>query len=153
LGNFNMFKRLVSTAAALSMLVSSSSLTFASPKVAEIISSNGKVLVNRGEGFFPAESFAALSAGDRIMVGADSGAVIGYSFGGCSVTLSPTSLMTVPAKAPCARGEQVAMADGFVITPTFGGDSTILLILAVILIGAGIFVLADNDDDSPISAP
>lgn len=33
----------------------------------------------------------------------------------------------------------------------FGGDSTLLLILAVILIGAGIFVLADNNDDSPTS--
>jgi hypothetical protein len=33
----------------------------------------------------------------------------------------------------------------------FGGDSTILLILAVILIGAGIFVLADNKDDTPTS--
>lgn len=33
----------------------------------------------------------------------------------------------------------------------FGGDSTILLILAVILIGAGIFVLADNEDDTPTS--
>ena len=33
----------------------------------------------------------------------------------------------------------------------FGGDSTLLLILAVILIGAGIFVLADNGDDSPTS--
>jgi O-acetylhomoserine/O-acetylserine sulfhydrylase-like pyridoxal-dependent enzyme len=33
----------------------------------------------------------------------------------------------------------------------FGGDSTILLILAVILIGAGIFVLADNNDDTPTS--
>ncbi|MGH6785707.1 MAG: hypothetical protein ACREBO_02665 [Novosphingobium sp.] len=33
----------------------------------------------------------------------------------------------------------------------FGDDSTILLILAVILIGAGIFVLADNEDDSPTS--
>lgn len=32
-----------------------------------------------------------------------------------------------------------------------GGDSTILLILAVILIGAGIFVLADNEDDTPTS--
>jgi predicted transporter len=33
----------------------------------------------------------------------------------------------------------------------FGGDSTILLILAVILIGAGIFVLADNGNDNPTS--
>jgi hypothetical protein len=33
----------------------------------------------------------------------------------------------------------------------FGGDSTILLILAVILIGAGIFVLADNKSDTPTS--
>jgi predicted transporter len=32
-----------------------------------------------------------------------------------------------------------------------GGDSTLLLILAVILIGAGIFVLADNEDDTPTS--
>ena len=33
----------------------------------------------------------------------------------------------------------------------FGGDSTLLLILAIILIGAGIFVLADNQSDTPTS--
>jgi hypothetical protein len=33
----------------------------------------------------------------------------------------------------------------------FGGDSTLLLILAVVLIGAGIFVLADNGNDTPTS--
>jgi predicted transporter len=43
------------------------------------------------------------------------------------------------AAAPIADGSQ------------FGGDSTILLILAVLLIGAGIFVLADNQDDTPTS--
>jgi hypothetical protein len=148
-----MFKRIVSLTAALSFLVSSSSVAFSAPTVAEIISANGKVLVNRGDGFHPAESFASLSAGDTIMVGNESGAVMVYSGGGCSVTLSAGSVTTVPAKAPCARGEQVAMVDGMVITPTFGGDSTLLLILAVILIGAGIFVLADNDNDNPVSAP
>ena len=35
----------------------------------------------------------------------------------------------------------------------FGGnsDSTFLLILAIVLIGAGIFVLANNNSDSPTS--
>jgi hypothetical protein len=32
-----------------------------------------------------------------------------------------------------------------------GGDSTLLLILAVLLIGAGIFVLANNNSDTPTS--
>lgn len=148
-----MFKRIVSLTAALSFFVSSTSVAFSAPTVAEIITANGKVLVSRGEGFHPAESFAALSAGDKVMVGSESSAVIGYSFGGCSVTLGAGSVTTVPAKAPCGRGEQVAMVDGMVITPTFGGDSTLLLILAVILIGAGIFVLADNEDDTPTSTP
>jgi hypothetical protein len=148
-----MLKHIVSLAATLSLLVSSSTMTFSASKVAEIISSNGKVLVNRGNGFHPAESFAALSAGDTIMVGREASAVIGYSFGGCSATLSPGSVTTVPAKAPCGRGEQVAMADSVVITPTNGGDSTLLLILAVVLAGAGVFVLADNNNDNPVSAP
>ncbi len=33
----------------------------------------------------------------------------------------------------------------------FGGDSTFLLILAIVLIGAGIFVLANNNSDTPTS--
>jgi hypothetical protein len=32
-----------------------------------------------------------------------------------------------------------------------GGSSTLLLVLAVVLMGAGIFFLVDNEDDSPDS--
>jgi hypothetical protein len=148
-----MFKRIVSSAAALAILASSSSFAVAAPKVAEVISSDGKVLVNRGVGYFPAESFSALSPGDKILVGAHSSAVIAYSVGGCSVTLSATSLMTVPAKAPCGKGEQVAMADAMVITPTMGGEATpFLFIFGAVLLGGVIFILLD-DKDSSVSAP
>lgn len=59
-----------------------------------------------------------------------------------ALTLTTTPVLAADvsrASAPVAEESQ------------FGGDSTFLLILAVILIGAGIFVLADNQSDTPTS--
>lgn len=57
------------------------------------------------------------------------------------------TLSTSPVLAADVSRAAAPVADASM----FGGDSTILLILAVILIGAGIFVLADNEDDTPTS--
>lgn len=61
-----------------------------------------------------------------------------------------TSLTVSPVLAQ-SRVEAQREAAPVAQAEAFGGDSTILLILAVILIGAGIFVLADNQDDTPTS--
>ena len=59
-----------------------------------------------------------------------------------ALTLTTTPVLAADvsrASAPVAEESQ------------FGGDSTFLLILAVVLIGAGIFVLANNNSDTPTS--
>lgn len=61
------------------------------------------------------------------------------------------TLTTTPVLA------QSAAADlGRTLAPVSGessveGDSTLLLILAVVALGVGIFLLADNDSDEPSS--
>ena len=57
-----------------------------------------------------------------------------------SLTAAPAMAESVErASAPIAEQSEMA------------GSSTLLLVLAVVLFGAGIFFLVDNDDDDPDS--
>jgi len=57
------------------------------------------------------------------------------------------TLSTTQAMAQAADRAAAPVADA----SQMGGSSTILLILAVILIGAGIYFLVDSEDDTPDS--
>jgi hypothetical protein len=58
-------------------------------------------------------------------------------------------MVSAPALAQNAEVGRVStrVAD----TSQFGGDSTILLILAILLIGAGVALMAGNNSDKPSS--
>ena len=57
-----------------------------------------------------------------------------------SLTTSPVLAQSADrASAPVAQSSEMA------------GESTLLLVLAVVLFGAGIFFLVDNEDDDPDS--
>lgn len=62
--------------------------------------------------------------------------------------LAALSLATAPvAQAASADlGRAFAPVSG---ESRVGGESTLLAVLAVVALGVGIFLLADNDDDSP----
>lgn len=112
----------------------------------------GKVYVNRGAGFVQAEGPLELYAGDRIMVGEDGSASIGYYLAGCDVALAATSLTTISAAAPCHSAAQLpAQAAG-------SGSETTLLIAGGVGVAAaigGVVALtaggSDDNDDNGMS--
>lgn len=66
--------------------------------------------------------------------------------------LAALSLATAPVVAEAASadlGRALAPVSG---ESSIGGESTLLVILGVVALGAGIFLLADNDDDTPASS-
>ena len=119
-------------------------------------SSQGKVLVSTGKGFIGATPGTALKPGAKIMVGAEASASI--SHGDCSITLAPGSLYTVPAKAPCAKGEVAAMPGSVMITPAamsdFGDATPLLLIggVAATALVATLVLTHRKKKSSPASA-
>lgn len=67
---------------------------------------DGKVYVNRGDGFVPARDITELFQGDRVMVSESGSATINYYLADCDVMLSASSMTTIAAKAPCMGGSQ-----------------------------------------------
>ena len=113
----------------------------------------GKVYINRGAGFTLAEGPLELYAGDRVMVGQDGSASIGYYLAGCDVALAATSLTTVSAAAPCQAAAQLP-AQGAAPGP----DTTLLIAGGVGVAAAigGVVALTtggsdDDDDDNGMS--
>ncbi|MFZ5672068.1 MAG: hypothetical protein ACOZAM_03790 [Pseudomonadota bacterium] len=112
----------------------------------------GKVYVNRGTGFILAEGPLELYAGDRVMVGEDGSASIGYYLAGCDVALAATSLTTVSPAAPCQTAAQLpAQGAGS------GPDTTLLIAGGVGVAAAigGVVALtangSDDDNDNGVS--
>jgi hypothetical protein len=79
----------------------------ASP-VAQLSNVEGKVYVNKGNGFTPVKGTVELSKGDRIMVGEKGAASIGYYLAGCDVMLTSSSMTTISEKAPCKVGSTLS---------------------------------------------
>ena len=113
----------------------------AAVSVAEIGSIQGKVLVNQGKGFTALAEGAALKAGDRVMVGKESAAVIAYSTG-CTVSINEAKVVTVAKVAPCKAGAHLAMAGFNMITPVADMPSVAPPVfdplVPILLIGGGV---------------
>ena len=60
------------------------------------------------------------------------------------------ALVSAPVAAIAAEGDQRAAAPA-TETSEMGGGSPILAVLAAVLIGVGIYIAVDGDDDDPIS--
>ena len=70
---------------------------------ATITDTDGKVLVNQGEGFAPATEGQRLKPGDRVM--AQKGADADIKFDDqCPLDVSQNTIVTIPEKSPCAGG-------------------------------------------------
>lgn len=109
----------------------------AAANFAEIGSIQGKVLVNQGSGFVALSDGASLKAGDRVMVGKDSGAVIAYA-NGCSVAVNESRVLTIAKVAPCKVGSHVAMIGSSLISPAADISSVDPVFpLPLLLIGGG----------------
>ena len=68
-------------------------------------------------------------------------------FRNLAAAVAALTLTATPAMAQAVDRAVAPVADA----SQMGGSSTLLLILAVVLFGAGIFFLVDNEDDTPDS--
>lgn len=69
------------------------------------------------------------------------------NFRNLAAAVAATTLTAVPAMAQAVDRAAAPVADA----SQMGGSSTLLLILAIVLIGAGIYFLVDNDSNTPDS--
>ena len=68
-------------------------------------------------------------------------------FRNLAAAVAALTLSTTQAMAQVADRAAAPVADA----SQMGGQSTLLLLLAVVLFGAGIYFLVDNEDDTPDS--
>jgi hypothetical protein len=62
---------------------------------------SGKVLLNQGNGFKPADTNLELKTGDTLMVGIDSAAQVFSSAQGCSADFSTPDVVSIGGSLPC----------------------------------------------------
>jgi hypothetical protein len=137
-------------------LVSTSVGAYAAPGAAWISNIDGKVLVNRGDGFKPLLETASLSVGDRIMVGKDGSATVRYLASKCEVALTATSMTTIDEMGPCAgTGGGIF---GATIIPAQGeggslsdGEIAALLLAAAAVVGGVVCLAVCDGKDKPAS--
>ncbi len=125
--------------------------------IATIDAVDGKVLVNRGAGYEAVASGTLLNAGDKVMVGDKSSAVISYLAAQCSVSAEASSLVTVSAKAPCKKGEVIGAVDSVFAVPAADMDPPAaaafpmalpLLLGGAAVIGITTLVLVSDDNEN-----
>ncbi|MDE2445265.1 MAG: hypothetical protein KGO94_03740 [Alphaproteobacteria bacterium] len=142
----------------------SATVVQAAVSVAELGSIQGKVLVNKGEGFVALTNGTELNAGDRVMVGKDSAATIAYA-NGCAVSVNAAQVVTVAKTAPCKAGASVSVVGSNLVAPVadvpggyapaagLGAALPLLLIGGGAAVVGGILILNNNNGGTPASAP
>lgn len=118
----------------------------ASP-VAQLTNVEGKVYVNKGNGFTPVKGTVELSKGDRVMVGEKGAASVGYYLAGCDVMLASSSMMTISEKAPCKGGSTMS-TQGLVFGESSGIGSLVPIVGVATMAGLGTMVATDNNRDN-----
>jgi hypothetical protein len=145
-------------------LVSTSVGTYAAPAApgaARISDIDGKVLVNRGEGFELLRQSVSLKVGDRIFVKKGGSATVRYLASDCEVMLSELSMTTIDEKGPCTGaggGGGLSSIFGTVVAPAQGEPDPTTTGALLVAGGAAaallLVVLLDEDHKStPVSAP
>jgi uncharacterized ferredoxin-like protein len=108
---------------------------------------SGKVLVNAGTGFRPADAASVLKAGDRLLIGKDSTITVTFNAAQCSISYASASIVVVPEKAPCKPGDTLAaVGNDFAVPANAAGvavvgaavDTTIPVTIGIAVEGAGL---------------
>lgn len=109
----------------------------------------GRVLVNQGEQFVPAQHGQTLYPGDRLMTIGQSTAVALYP-DDCEVRVDPESVVTLPRVSTCAGGvvhmQRVNPAGRVAIGADRGGVGRIIAIAAFVVLGV-CAITGDCDGD------
>lgn len=99
---------------------------------AELVKLEGKVSVNRGDGFEPAKQGMVLKVGDQVLVGKESAASLVYAEPGCVFEVPEASVVTVSDVGPCIPGQTTALGESALVTPAAtdgGSDLTPLYVM------------------------
>jgi hypothetical protein len=147
--NLEVEMRLLTATAA---LVLGTTIAYAAENPVAVLSDvSGKVLVNQGEGFVAAVGDIQLFAGDRVMVGDQSFAVVSYK--DCAVSMDKPSMTTV-SKEACEAAVISPVADidpapqGY--APLAGLPLAFLLPVGAVAIGGVLIAtgVLGNDDSA-----
>ena len=140
----------------LCVLVTSASLLASSANAALLISVEGAVMVNKGEGFVDVGDVAEVKPGDRVLVRGEGSAQIDYG-DGCVVEVSDNQSVVIAEKSTCTQGtlhSTTASSGPTPITPGRTGslkdapaepvqqpeDHSLLLLGGIAAVGVGIGV-------------
>ncbi len=141
--------------AVLSLVLMTSSV-LAGNGAATISDFSGKVLINKGKGFVPAVGVTSLGAGDKVLVGENSFAVLSYAE--CAVSISSPTVISITKTAPCIGGAE----DVAIVQPVAGsvGAPPPTIPVPLIVLGvagaAGVAIIASgvlDDNNDPASGP
>ena len=112
-----MINRIARTSLAAMALLGISAVSF-SVSAAELVKLEGKVSVNRGDGFGPATLGMVLKPGDQVLVGDESAASLVYAEPGCVFDVPEASVVTVSEVGPCVPGQTTVLGQSAFALPT-----------------------------------
>jgi hypothetical protein len=139
---------------ALSLAATAAVANTATGPNATLSSVSGKVSVNQGTEFVPAQSAMRLKPGDRIMI-ADKGAATITFDDSCRMNLGESKVITVPAKSTCAGAQlsqqgvvQGAGGGGEAIGEEGEHDNRGVWIMVGVVAAIDLWAISEGDDDT-----
>ena len=139
------------TAAIVMASLSSPLFAGAEQSVGKLTAATEGTYVSRSGKLIPATAGQSLFVGDRIVTRGKANAKV--AFPGCNYAIAPTSVLSVTASTCASAPKSFAQDDGAGGSGSGGSGSTgtIVLVGALLAIGAGIYVAVDKNNSKPAS--
>jgi len=139
------------TAAIVMASLSSPLFAGAEQSVGKLTAATEGTYVSRSGKLIPATAGQSLFVGDRIVTRGKANAKV--AFPGCNYAIAPTSVLSVTASTCASAPKSFAQDDGAGGSGSggSGGTGTVVLVGALLAIGAGIYVAVDKNNSKPAS--
>ena len=139
------------TAAIVMASLSSPLFAGAEQSVGKLTAATEGTFVSRSGKLIPATAGQTLFVGDRIVTRGQANAKV--SFPGCNYAIAPTSVLSVTSSTCASAPKSFAQDDGNGGSGAggSGGTGTVVLVGALLAIGAGIYVAVDKNNAKPAS--
>jgi hypothetical protein len=123
----------------------------AEQSVGKLTAATDGTFVSRSGKLIPASAGQTLFVGDRIVTRGNANAKV--AFPGCNYAIAPTSVLSVTASTCASAPKSFAQDDGNggAGAGGSGGTGTVVLVGALLAIGAGIYVAVDKNNAKPAS--
>ncbi|MEO9130528.1 MAG: hypothetical protein ABI240_04905 [Sphingomonas sp.] len=139
------------TAAIVMASLSSPLFAGAEQSVGKLTAATEGTFVSRSGKLIPATAGQTLFVGDRIVTRGQANAKV--AFPGCNYAIAPTSVLSVTASTCASAPKSFAADDGDESAGAGGGGGTgtVVLVGALLAIGAGVYVAVDKNNSKPAS--